>query len=595
MILPSSLRGVKRRGNLIVYFILLVCFLFIILFLRHPHQKPLSLSPTISTDFAYDNKSFLPAIASLKTLTRLTPSKVVVVPHHLTASTLIAKGIFSLSGEVSPHTIILFSPNHVDKGNCEIISSTKSWSTPYGLVKVDESLQSTLYKSNTFCFDDKAFEIEHGIAGLLPFIKYLHPQTQIIPFAIKKYIDESNLEVFINSIQKIDSPNIAYVSSVDFSHGLSQKESQVRDKMTESLILDNKYSEIFKLKQENLDSPASLVIAMKLSNGFGKKLEIIDHQDSSFYNNSFVSVTSYFLLASSPVIAPARLRREEPSDAAIPALSLNPAQGNSVSLLFTGDVMLGRSVNTRMQKYQDYTWPFQKTSELLKKADLSVINLEGPFKTGCLPTDSGMIFCADTKSIQGLTFSGIDIANLANNHILNQGKDGLEETISLLESSNISVTGMGKPLFKTVNNTKIALIGFNDIGEPAHGVSGTSPETMKSQISLAKKEAQIVVAMFHWGNEYSKRSLRQLEMAHLAIDEGADIIIGHHPHWVQEFEEYKGKPIYYSLGNFVFDQMWSLETRKGLVVKITIEDNKVTKREEFPIIINDFGQPSLDI
>ena len=151
---------------------------------------------------------------------------------------------------------------------------------------------------------------------------------------------------------------------------------------------------------------------------------------------------------------------------------------------------------------------------------------------------------------------------------------------------------MNKPLFKTVNKTKIAFLGFNDIGGSGDEISTATPKTIKDQIISAKKEAAIVIATFHFGNEYSKRSLRQQELARLAIDSGADIVIGHHPHWVQEYEEYKGKPIYYSLGNLVFDQMWSTETRKGLIVKIIMKDGQMIDRQETQIIINDFGQPS---
>ena len=87
------------------------------------------------------------------------------------------------------------------------------------------------------------------------------------------------------------------------------------------------------------------------------------------------------------------------------------------------------------------------------------------------------------------------------------------------------------------------------------------------------------------------RSLRQKTLAHLAIDSGADAVIGHHPHWVQENEDYNGKPIYYSLGNLIFDQMWSEETKKGLMVQLTYQGKNLLKQEKFPIKIQDYGLP----
>jgi poly-gamma-glutamate synthesis protein (capsule biosynthesis protein) len=262
-------------------------------------------------------------------------------------------------------------------------------------------------------------------------------------------------------------------------------------------------------------------------------------------------------------------------------------------LIFAGDVMLGRSVNTRMIKYSDYSWPFRKITSLLSEADLTMVNLESPFRTGRKPTDKGMIFCADPRSAEGLLSAGIDIVNLANNHINNQGQEGIDETGKVLSQAGIASVGQNKPYFVTIKNTKIAFLGFTDIASGSLEISTASPENIKSQISEAKKVFDLVIATFHWGNEYSPRSLHQQELARLAIDSGADVVIGHHPHWVQEYEEYKGKPIYYSLGNLVFDQMWSEETRKGLVVRLTFSGNQLVNKEEIPTKIFDYGQPNL--
>ncbi len=275
-------------------------------------------------------------------------------------------------------------------------------------------------------------------------------------------------------------------------------------------------------------------------------------------------------------------------------LGLTPQTFETVSLIFAGDVMLGRSVNTRILKYQDFTWPFKKISSLLSAADLTLVNLESPFRTGCSPTDTGMVFCADPRSLAGLTLSGIDIVNLANNHINNQGQIGIDETENLLSKAGIASVGKNIPFSITVKNTKLAFVGFTDIAAGNKDIATATPENIRSQISLAKQSADLVFASFHWGNEYSLKSLHQQELAHLAIEAGADAVIGHHPHWVQEFEEYQGKPIYYSLGNLVFDQMWSEKTRQGLIVKLTYSGQQLLKQERFPIKIFDYGQPTLE-
>lgn len=275
-------------------------------------------------------------------------------------------------------------------------------------------------------------------------------------------------------------------------------------------------------------------------------------------------------------------------------IQITPNSPELVTLLFAGDVMLGRSVNTRIKKYQDINWPFLKVTSLLQNADLTLVNLESPFATGCKPTDAGMIFCADPSSVTGLKNAGIDIVNLANNHIDNQGQKGIEETSSLLTSAGIGFVGLNQPYIKTVKNMKIAFLGFTDVGPNRLEIAQADAKNLQEQISAAKKQADLVITTFHWGNEYSQESDHQKELARLAIDSGADAVIGHHPHWVQGQEIYKDKPIYYSLGNLVFDQMWSDKTRNGLVVKLIFSGTKLVGRQEARIRIFDYGQPSLE-
>lgn len=268
-------------------------------------------------------------------------------------------------------------------------------------------------------------------------------------------------------------------------------------------------------------------------------------------------------------------------------------RSDSFSVVFTGDVMLGRSVNTQMHKRQDFHWPFRKISTILKDADIAVINLESPFNRNCPLTDTGMSFCASPSAVDGLVYSGVDIANLANNHIGNQGRAGFEFTKSLLSSRNITPIGLGTHHTVEIHGVKLAFLGFSDIGPVYGGVSSATPENIKSQISLAKSQSDIVLTTFHWGNEYSRHSKRQENLAHLAIDSGADVVVGHHPHWIQAIEVYKDKPIYYSLGNLVFDQMWSDPTRRGLILRLNFSGKVLQSHETFPIKIFNYGQPAI--
>lgn len=266
----------------------------------------------------------------------------------------------------------------------------------------------------------------------------------------------------------------------------------------------------------------------------------------------------------------------------------------NITLLFGGDVMLARSVNTQMVRRKNYAWPVEKIKSLTSSADLFMINLESPFGQNCQPTDKGMVFCADPQSIKSLTDSGVDVVSLANNHIYNQGKTGLQLTKDLLTENNISFTGTTEfaPII-TIKGTKIGFLGFNEILPFPAEINKLSEENLKKEIKRFRPKVDILIVLPHWGNEYSKRSEHQKQLAHQAIDSGADAVIGAHPHWVQEYEEYQGKPIYYSLGNLIFDQMWSEETKKGLMVRLTYQGKNLIKQEKLPVKIVDFGQPTL--
>lgn len=545
--------------------VLLVVLMGISLFPKKvPEIKPVN---SFNTDFAYDSRTFLPSVAQKYSLVTPSPS-VAILPHHLLASNLIARVISSLSRDTK--TIIIISPNHANIGQCDIISSENSWNTPYGQIDVDKNILNSFTLSQTVCLDDKNISVEHGIAGLLPFIKYYLPKAQVVNFALKKDISPILIGQFVQRLGNYPN-NVVVLASLDFSHGLNQTDSKKNDSVTKDLIQKFDYPGIEKLSSEYLDSPFTLISALEVMKSRNRIPQLISHSDSSEYNGDTHSVTSYFLITD----------QDKPET----------KQDNTYSLLFGGDVMLGRSVNTRINKMHDPLWPFRKISDILSSADLTIVNLEAPFGSDCQLTDSGMVFCADAHSVEGLTFSGIDIVNLANNHISNMGKAGFDFTKKLLSSNGIDYIGTGTPVIKNIKNIKIAFLGFDDIAPVYPGVSSASEDNLKNQISSAKKNSDLVIAIFHWGNEYSRHSSRQEKLAHLAIDSGADIIVGHHPHWVQEIESYQGKPIYYSLGNLVFDQMWSAETEKGLLIKLTFSGKNLLKEEKIPVVIKDYGQP----
>lgn len=261
-------------------------------------------------------------------------------------------------------------------------------------------------------------------------------------------------------------------------------------------------------------------------------------------------------------------------------------------LIATGDVLAARTVNYKMVQQNNFKFPFAKTKELLKSADILFINLETPLLKNCPVTHEGMIFCGDERSVEGLKDVNVDVVNIANNHSYNHGLDGVNETVELLEKNNFLVTGNKKPAILDVNDKKFGFLGYNDIGTQEEGITWADIPTMEKEINDLKTKVDFVIVQFHWGVEYVyDPSQRQRELGQKAIDFGADLIIGNHPHWVQGVEIYKDKLITYAHGNFVFDQMWSQETREGVVGVYTFNDKYLEDVKFYPVIIEDYVQP----
>lgn len=263
-----------------------------------------------------------------------------------------------------------------------------------------------------------------------------------------------------------------------------------------------------------------------------------------------------------------------------------------IVLIATGDIIPARSVNSKVIQYKDFSWPYLKTADVLKEADITFVNLEAPLLDNCPLTSEGMVFCGDSRNVEGLVFAGVDIASLANNHAGNYGSTGVEYTQNLLNNNGIKTTGIDGPAFIDIKGKKFAFLGYNDISKPQPGISNVDEEKIKTEIASAKQAAEIVIVAFHWGTEYRDQpDDRQKYLGHLAIDSGADLVVGNHPHWVQPVEIYKGKVITYAHGNFVFDQEWSQKTKEGVVGKYTFYGNKLIDVEFLPVLIEDYGQP----
>lgn len=257
----------------------------------------------------------------------------------------------------------------------------------------------------------------------------------------------------------------------------------------------------------------------------------------------------------------------------------------TTEIIFAGDIMLGRSVMSKCLSLNDYNYPFLKTADVLKKADITVGNLENPIIKNCPISNDGFVFCANKEMLTGLEFAGIDMVSLANNHTNNYGNDGLIQTETFLKEKNIDYFGVNNLVIKNINNIKFGFLGFDYVFK-------NPKESDFELIKNSKNQVDILIVMTHWGVEYkSKSNENQQTIAKNIIESGADVIVGGHPHWIQEIEYIDEKPVIYSLGNFVFDQPWSEETKKGLVVRLNYKGKKLDKIDQLPIYMKNFAQP----
>lgn len=262
---------------------------------------------------------------------------------------------------------------------------------------------------------------------------------------------------------------------------------------------------------------------------------------------------------------------------------VKPYAKTPFTFMIAGDAMMGRAVAYQFKN--DMIQAFTKLGEnYFGERDLSILNLEGPISAEDFPanpTANNLVFDFPPQTIDALKYLGIDAVSLGNNHSQNQGKAGLEITRQLLSAAQI--TPIGSQTSFDENNIKT--FGNKDYQLSCIAVNFLEIQpVLTNSIKQEKAKGNLVLVFPHWGSEYQtgSHSASQEEWAHAWIDAGADMVIGSHPHVIQDAEIYQNKPIFYSLGNFIFDQTFSTETMRGLVLKGEISEG-ATRIEIIPI------------
>ncbi len=259
----------------------------------------------------------------------------------------------------------------------------------------------------------------------------------------------------------------------------------------------------------------------------------------------------------------------------------------SIQFVFGGDVMLGRMVGYLANRRGDYSYPFQDVAPFFRAADAGSVNLESPLLETCaVSSASSMRFCAEPEFAQALAQAGIATVSFANNHMLDQGAQGVRDTNALLSGAGIRVVNHASSTIEDVRGKKIGFVSFNltwgNVGD----------EEIRTTIQDLRNRSDFTVVNFHWGEEYrATPTEEQKRIGRLAVDAGADVVVGHHPHVLEPIEQYKGKYIFYSLGNLVFDQSWSQATMQSALVKLSWSpDTDALSYELVPFVIDKDGR-----
>jgi poly-gamma-glutamate capsule biosynthesis protein CapA/YwtB (metallophosphatase superfamily) len=275
---------------------------------------------------------------------------------------------------------------------------------------------------------------------------------------------------------------------------------------------------------------------------------------------------------------------------------------DEITIAAVGDIMLGHRAEPYLTR-EDPGYPFVNVLPVLQQAHLVIGNLESPISSrGTAVADKKFTLRVGPVAIAALQAAGIRVVTLANNHTMDFGPLALQDTLKILGENNILYAGAGMnledaraPAFLNVGGRTLAFLSYS-LTFPiefyaAAGRPGTAPgyrEYVKRDIEKVRPRADLVVVSFHWGAELMTTAKDyQQELGRLSIDWGADLVLGHHPHILQELELYRGRLIAYSLGNFVFGSE-SDKTNSSMILLCTFKGKTLVRIEAVPLDVNNY-------
>jgi len=282
-----------------------------------------------------------------------------------------------------------------------------------------------------------------------------------------------------------------------------------------------------------------------------------------------------------------------------PAPFANGGEDKPIIITAVGDIMLANRVEEIVkEKGLDYKYPFALLKPILMEGDISIANLEGPVTLeGERVTDKTFTFKMAPESLDGIIGAGFTLFSIANNHILDFGETGLRNTLQILTAKGAFFAGAGMtitearaPAIINVRGIRIGLLAYSATfpesfyaGETKAGTAFPHEEYLEKDIPKAAAITELLIVSFHWGQELMESPKDyQVELAHKAIDLGANLVFGHHPHVLQGIEEYHEGLIFYSLGNLVFGS-YSERVKESIVSRVFFTPGTPITAEVIPI------------
>jgi poly-gamma-glutamate capsule biosynthesis protein CapA/YwtB (metallophosphatase superfamily) len=268
-------------------------------------------------------------------------------------------------------------------------------------------------------------------------------------------------------------------------------------------------------------------------------------------------------------------------------------------IVFGGDVMLSRFVGRLARERRDPALPLRDLAPYFAAADIAFVNLESPFSDRGRPVEKGMVFKAEPEMIGGLELAGIDVVSTANNHARDGGDYGIGFTLDWLDKHGIAAVGSGRSeeaahsgVVLERNGLRFGFLGYTfdqsngNYTDFDERIAVLDVARMRRDVAAMRTRADVTIVSMHAGIEYAARpNQQQIAFAHAAVDAGARVVVGHHPHVVQPWERYGSGVIYYSLGNLVFDQFQRSETQRGALGQVDFSGATVARAALLPVKI----------